>query len=265
MGATRGFFSLVQFCPDLDRGEGANVGVVLVVPGAAFAEVRFAADNEGPKQRFGADSFDDARLSAAKRALEGRIREHAASLGSAEALERFGRLEGNHLLLTPPKTMLVEHPAAELDELYERLVHVDPKRRRRQSMPDLDALFASKLGGVPLQRDVVVDLAELGTLRVPYAYQNGVLNLVRPEGFPRDDDGASRKANDLAVKGHIIATRSKAAGHLQQLVVVGAFDPALPGATRRRVEFVLRNHDARLVDVDDIDDFVAEVRREAHA
>jgi hypothetical protein len=32
MPTTRGFFSIVQFCPDLDRGECANVGVVLVVP-----------------------------------------------------------------------------------------------------------------------------------------------------------------------------------------------------------------------------------------
>lgn len=40
MATTKGFFSIIQHCPDLDRGESANVGVVLVVPELAFLGVR---------------------------------------------------------------------------------------------------------------------------------------------------------------------------------------------------------------------------------
>ena len=49
MTQTRGFFSVIQFCPDLDRGEYANVGIVLAVPQSGVLEVRMSEDNEGPK------------------------------------------------------------------------------------------------------------------------------------------------------------------------------------------------------------------------
>ena len=53
MTPARGFFSLIQFCPDLDRGEYANVGIVLVVPQRGILDIRLSEDNKGPKQRFG--------------------------------------------------------------------------------------------------------------------------------------------------------------------------------------------------------------------
>lgn len=71
LAATHGFFSLIQYCPDLDRGESADVGVVLLVPALGFFGVRFSDDNEGPKQRFGEHSIDDTRLDVAKRTFEG--------------------------------------------------------------------------------------------------------------------------------------------------------------------------------------------------
>jgi hypothetical protein len=141
MPTTRGFFSIVQFCPDLDRGECANVGVVLVVPNLGFVDVRFGSDNEAPKRRFGADAFDDARLTLAKRTLEGRIRAAAGAWTTAEELERFSRLEGNHLVLSKPRVILVEDPRAEIEDLYTRLVHVDAIQRNRVRQPDLKTLF----------------------------------------------------------------------------------------------------------------------------
>lgn len=264
MAATRGFFSVVQFCPDLDRGECANVGVVLVVPQLGFLDVRLSEDNEGPKQRFGRDAYDDARLAVAKRALEGRLREEGTAWTGPEDLQTFARREGNHLLLATPKVILVEDAEAELDELYQRLVHVDPQRRRRQPKPDLKKVFEPKLIGVPLIRNLEVDVPEYGKLDVPYAYQNGVLNLVRPEGFPIDESSATTKANDLAVKGHLLYRHRDATGQQRKLIIVGGFDVSAPEELKKRIDFVLREHDARLVREDDIDEFVEEVKSVAH-
>lgn len=264
MPTHEGFFSVVQYCPDLDRGERANVGIVLVVPELGFASVRFSEDNEGPKRRFGADAFDDTRLSLAKRGLEGRILAEAADWRRPEDLERFGRLEGNHLLLTVPKAILVENAEAETEELYARLVHIEPLRRRRPRKPDLRAVFDRQLAGVPLFRDIEIEIPELGRFRAPYAYQNGALNLIRPEGFPIDEAAATSKANDLAVKGHLIHKQSSAGGKKQKLIVVGGFDPEASEQLKRRIDFVLREHDARLVREERLGEFVEEVRREAH-
>jgi hypothetical protein len=118
----RGFFSVVQFCPDLDRGECANVGVILVVPSHGFLDVCLSKDNEGPKQRFGRDAYDDTRLTVAKKALEGRLRYEGKEWRGPEDLQRFAKREGNHLMLATPKLILVETPQADLEELYHRLV-----------------------------------------------------------------------------------------------------------------------------------------------
>jgi hypothetical protein len=265
MARTKGFFSVLQFCPDLDRGECANVGVVLIVPELGFLDVRLSDDNEGPKQRFGRDAYDDGRLVVAKRALEGRIREEGKAWTLPEDVVIFGRKEGNNLLVSAPRVIVVEDAAAELDELFQRLVHVDPQRRRRQPRPDLKKLFEPKLLGVPLIRDIEVEVPEYGKLEVPYAYQNGVLNLVRPEGFPIDTNSATAKANDLAVKGHLLFKHADAAGKLRKLIIVGGFDSSAPEELKHLIEFVLSEHDARLVREDRLDDFVDEVRREAHS
>lgn len=265
MGPMRGFFSVVQFCPDLDRGECANVGVVLVVPQVGFLNVRLSEDNEGPKQRFGKDAYDDARLTVAKKGIEGRLRDEGKDWKGPEDLQRFGKREGNNLLLTTPKVILVEDPLSELDELYQRLVHMDPQRRRRQPKPDLRTAFEQKLLGVPLIKDIEVEIPEYGKLEVPYAYKNGVLNLIRPEGFPIGEASATTKANDLAVKGHLIYRHPRGQGPIQKLIVVGAFDASAPESLKRRIDFVLKEHDARLVREDHIDEFVEEVRREAHS
>jgi len=265
MAPTKGFFSVLQFCPDLDRGECANVGVVLAVPKLHFLSVRLAEDNEGPKQRFGKEAFDDARLSLAKRAIAGRIREEGPAWTEAEHLVLFGKKEGNNILLSAPRTILVENAEADLEELFQRLVHVDPKQRRRPRKPDLRTVFEEKLLGVPLQRDLKVEVPEFGTMDVPYAYQNGALNLVRPEGFPVDPSSATDRASELAVKGHLIFKHSVDTDQPKKLIIVGGFDESIPDDVKRRIAFVLREHDARLVPEDQIDAFVDEVRREAHA
>src|SRR6187455_2612736 len=158
MTATKGFFSVIQFCPDLDRGECANVGVVLAVPKLGYLGVRFSEDNEAPKQRFSKEAFDDARLSLAKRAMEGRIRAEGVAWVAPEDLIQFGKKEGNNMLLSAPRTILVDNCEAELEELYHRLVHVDARTRRRPRKPDLRRVFEEKLLGVPIQRDLTVDI-----------------------------------------------------------------------------------------------------------
>ena len=125
MAETKGFFSIIQFCPDLDREETANVGVVLIVPGLRYFDVRFSEDNEAPKQRFGVGTIDDTRLAVAKRAIEGRLRHELTDCSGSEDLVAFAKKEGNHLRLTAPRIALVKDAAGELDELYRRLVHLE--------------------------------------------------------------------------------------------------------------------------------------------
>ncbi len=265
MPSSRGFFSLIQFCPDLDRREAVNVGVVLAIPEQTFVGVRMAGDNEGPKQRFGASSFDEARLAASKRAIEARLRQDGPSWTTPDDLARFGAKEGNSLILTSPRTLLAVAPEAELAELFQRLVFVDPRSRRRQAKPDLKTRFEAKLEGVELRRDVRVEVPNFGPMEVPYAFKNGVLNLVQPEGFSVDEGPAMTKAAQLAVRGRLIHRHPEAAGEPSRLIVVGGFDESASEQLKSRIASVLEEHDSRLVREDELDQLVAEVRRDAHA
>lgn len=264
MAATRGFFSIVQFCPDLDRAECANVGVLLVVPKLGFVSVRFGNDNEAPKRRFGADAYDDARLTLAKMALEGRIKAEAAAWTTAEDLERFARLEGNHLVFSKARVILVDDPKAEVEELYTRLVHVDGVHRSRVRRPDLKTLFERKLKGVPLQKDVEVTVPVLGKIHIPYAYQNGKLNLVKAEAFPQDEKAATVKATELGATGRLIHANPEGPGKERRLIIVGGFDPGASEEVKQKVGLLLDELDARLVPEEQLDLFVEEVRRDAH-
>lgn len=236
--------------------------VVLAVPELNYVGTRFAEDNQGPMQRFTREAFDDARLTVAKKALEGRILQDGPSWKTPDELRAFAEKEGNQLVLAPPRPILVEAPGEELVELYQRLVHVEPKHQRRDYRPNLRNIFEPSLMGVPLRKNIAVDIPELGKqMRVPYAYKNGSLNLVRAEGFPQDP---TNKINDLAVRGHLISKHKDADGTPMKLIVIGGFDPSVQESEKQRAEVVLWNHDTRLVQEQDVPEFVEEVRREAH-
>lgn len=267
MAATKGLFSVIQFCPDLERQECANVGVVLAVPGQGFLRVRMSPDNEGPKKRFGAEAYDDGRLDSAKHALEGRILAEGKTWRTADDLAIFGKREGNNLLLGPARTILAEDPAAEIEELYQRLVHVEAKTRRRTSKPDLDQLFESRLLtlAVPLLKDYRVTIPDLLDFVAPWAYHNGGLKLISPEAFPVGERAALEKMRELAVNGHLIHKHPPQNVAHQQLIVVGRFDPSASPALKRQVSATLREHESRLVPEEALDEFVEEVRQDAHA
>jgi Protein of unknown function (DUF3037) len=262
MTATKGFFSLIQFCPNLERGESVNVGVVLVVPSLSFFEVRLSSDNEGPKQRLGSQAYDDARLTHAKQAVRNRLVHAQADLTSPEALALFASREGNAMVLTPPRVVFTQDPRVDLTDMFQRLVHVEGQKRNRTAKPNLEAIFASKLIGVPLQRDVTLEVPGIGEVSVPYAYQNGVLNLITTEGFAHDDKARHRRVNDLAVRGRLIHN-VKSKEH--KLVVVAAFADDTTEEERANAEFIFANHDSRLVRKEDADAFVEEVRQTAHS
>lgn len=260
--SSRGFFSIVQYCPDLDRGECANVGVVLCVPELGYLGVRMSENNEGPKQRFGATAFDDFQLTAAKAAIEGRLRAEGAAWTEPSQVIDFARREANNLQLTKPRTMLSLSPSEDLAELFYRMVFVERRTKSRVAKPNLKVLLEERAPEVPWLRDVEVELPRLGALKAPYAYRNGALNLIRPESFPMDERVATQRASELAVKSHILHGMP---GESRKLIVVGAFDASATQELKERLGFVLAEHEARLVHEAELPEFVEQVKAEAHS
>jgi hypothetical protein len=113
-----GFYSVVRYCADIDRGESVNVGVIVGAPGLGM-RVRIAVRNEHVQRRFGTEAFDDTRLSLVKNALAERLKDIEPT---SEALAAFGAAEAGRLQISAPRPMVVSELDVDLLGLFDRLV-----------------------------------------------------------------------------------------------------------------------------------------------
>lgn len=112
---------MVRFCPDIERGETVNIGVVVGAPGLGM-RVHMAERNEYVKHRFGTKAFDNTRLMLTKAGLAERLKEIEPT---AEALASFGAAEAGKLQISPPRPMVITDLDSEALALFQRLVE-DP-------------------------------------------------------------------------------------------------------------------------------------------
>ena len=54
---SKGYYSILQFVPDLERAEGANIGVVLFCPERRFLDVMVSHNNDRVRHFFGGQNF----------------------------------------------------------------------------------------------------------------------------------------------------------------------------------------------------------------
>ena len=117
-----GYYSIIQFCPDLSRREVANVGVVLLCPETGFLQTRMAEGTSHLKQMFPKLKEDPQRLRSTLHSIATRLRVDADSYKTVEALRYFAETRANAMRLTLPMFVSVDDPEAELNRLFTRLV-----------------------------------------------------------------------------------------------------------------------------------------------
>jgi hypothetical protein len=253
-------YSIIRFCPDVARGEGVNVGVVLICPAVKAVRVLLSSNNERVKKHFGKASFDDARLTAAKRALARRLSSISPAQGDLRA---FISQESGSLTFDEPRPIVVSEVEADMAALFAELVGEVPRlQRRREVTPEVEQYFLPLFtANVPIQRNVTVSVPKLGReLHVPYAYRNGAINYIKPQGFGPDQEATLRIAQNLGSQGFLIQKHPQ--GEMpEQLIVIGAFrQPSHLPAVREMFE----DFKVRLVVSDEIMGLVEEIRRQAH-
>ena len=205
-GAARkaGHIALVQYDPEFVRMERINVGVILLFPGEA-PRIRTGVS----ETRLHAVGVPDEKIAF--------IRENVArfprrflyenpTLDSPAELDRWGARLGNDILLTPARGITVLDSNAALDRLFvERVESASAGLKAR-----LETLFSRADVNSHIQRDLSVAVPELRGVHAPYAYRNGVLNLVRPieldaraeeaAGYWRLVGGLLRRSEDPTVR-----------------------------------------------------------------
>ena len=226
---SKGYFSLVQYCPDVARQEAVNVGVVLLCPELNFIGAKMVRGNNRVRRFFGEDADGIQHLNAMKDALALRIHVEASDLLTVEAFGTFVQSRGNKVVLTSPKPVRVNNPAADLAALYEELVGEPQKPISMQAAKPLrlrlDETFEDVRFQPFLKHGVRVDVPALKRqVEVPYGYKNGRFNLIQPVTFAQKTLGAvTRAACVQAVEGHSLYKHPDPQLGDLQLVIVGEF------------------------------------------
>ncbi len=261
MEPRKGFFYIIQFCPDHGRAEAANVGVVLFVPGDRDLRLRLDRSVKRVHQCFGRDAIGAAWFKFVRDAFErGLLRHHAESpfREPADLDRHFGKL-GNQIVVTPGRPTRVEDPARDLDRLFSRLVRDDvsdgTKKARAaadadvpESVMALDAVLRRlESRNFDVQRRFSYEIPSISMpLEVDYALRNGELSLIRLLRVGGKGKKASDEALTLATKGRLVSThRAPAEDQKAKLVVVAAptdrVDPSATGEVDQLVSELRRD------------------------
>lgn len=268
MKPKRGYYSLIQFCPDPSRLEAVNVGVVLLCPDADFLAARTSAGNRRAEKLVGRGELDRPALNSAKQAIEHRLEVDRASFKSHEDLQAFVNTRGNNLKLTTPRPVKVFDPPRDLDNLFSELVGGRSSTQPAEPVvPQLHEVFQRLHKEGRAQLTQRVDVPVLGrSLRIPYAYQNGVLNLVRPQPFSAKKAAAMEVAMRLAMEGDLLQRHGQNGQDAKKLIVVSLF-PHNAGeqAIAGQVGQLLHEYHVKNVPENEIAQFVSQVEQEAHS
>lgn len=121
----KGYFSLIQYCPDLGRLEAANVGVLLFCPERSFLKALTTRTNARIRRFFGAEGQDWERINSFKQGIIERIEREGRDVATLDDLQRFIAQRANLIQLTPPRPMKVLDPEADLQALFDEYLGED--------------------------------------------------------------------------------------------------------------------------------------------
>jgi hypothetical protein len=261
MEETKGYYSIIQYCPDFSRHEMVNVGVILLVPEKHFVAARTSGTNSRARKVFGQGSFDPARLNFAKSSIEKRLQIDKDRLIKLEEFERFADARGNDLVITKPRPVRLAEPEQELDHLFSELVKHREGRKKQPVFPLLDKALRDLRFEKRIEYNKHVDVPIVGRkLQIPYAFRNGTYNLLKPQLFTHD---AMLVGMQLAVEGDLVQSCS-GNGVDRKLIVIPKIEGASrPQKARQALAGLFQRYGIRTVWEDEFENFTTEVDREA--
>ncbi len=269
MHKRRGYFSLIQYCPDPFRAEAINAGVVLFLPGE-FLQARFTNKHRTVQSVLGSPKSTLDSFKQAVRAMRNRITHGMDQIEDVESFEAFIATRANDLQLVPPRLVKVGDPEQELERLFQSLVE-RPSGKETKPAPSelLPPLLAETFYRLSQSHHVYdpgkVRVPVLGRrMDIPYAFQNGSIHLIKPEIFPKGK-AAETKAATLAVSGDLLQQHPDDDGKARRFTVISTQEN---GPERKTIDEhvapVFKHYDIRLVRPEQADDYAREVEQILH-
>lgn len=204
---SKGYYSLIQYCPDFARAEAVNVGVLVFRSEPEATAVRVVDEVKFVGKRLGM-KLHEATVLEVVRAAHYRLTHE--SFRSVDDLERFVRSRGNDIQLTGPRPMRVDEPEHDVEQLFRELVadRLPVAHRIEVGPPMLQVTFENLARRMPDRVFLGKEFhsRSLGVaLRSDYAYRNGCLNLVRTMPGCSSVGEAEDRAYAMAKQGELAA------------------------------------------------------------
>jgi len=259
----KGYYSLVQYCPDPSRLEAANVGVLLFCPGLRFVKARLSHDNRRIDKFFGHQDW--ALVKAQKQAVLDRLAVDAARFRTLADLQDYAARRANEIQLSPARPLKVQDAEKELEDLFQRLVGEHEHRDHGHRATTLFREEVAKAGlESMLKKDVTVTVPTIGRrMTAPYGYQNGRFNLIEPERFDApNSDAIFSRAYRWAVEGQLLYESSHPEFGSLQLAVVGQFGEESQ-VEAESVRTIFDKHRVKLYTFDELPALFDDVRKSA--
>jgi len=257
-----GYYSVIQYCPDLSRLEAVNVGVLIFVPDTGRVSMKMSSTMRRLTKVFG-KTVDANLVRVSKQSLSERLQGDVT--WTLAHLERFILSRANVIQIAPLRTIQVQDVHQDLARLYAELV--EEERRGTsvdQQSPERELGQLIESAGLEhIERNVQVTVPAFHrAIEVPFAYQNGRFNLLWPERFGSQADHNERKSAKLAIEGHSLARSPDPQYGDLSLVVFGDFRNA-PANAKAVVRDILAETKVRLFDLLDPGALVEEIRMTA--
>jgi hypothetical protein len=265
----KGYYSILQYVPDLERAEGANIGVILFCPDKGFLKVQTATGNDRVRRFFGPEEnidLDLDRLNAFKTTFEERLLAESDRIKTIESFRQFVDTRANQLLLTEPRPIKVFNPEADLARLFDSLVGGRRRTARvaqtatEEIVGRFNELITQRGLTERVRRDVRIESSLFQrTLVFPFAFQNGQLNVIEPVSFEATNARNIERACQLAVEGNDLREHPAPI----QLNVLGSFKPDQIESLEQ-VQRLLEKYHVTLHTAEDIDRLVSVIEQTAH-
>jgi hypothetical protein len=266
----RGFYSVVQYCPDRFRAEAVNIGLVLLCLDPHALRVRMTSKHARARKLFGVAGEELKSLKLAAQSLQSRVEGSVSELHTAEDLASFVASRANDLRLTEPRLAKLEDVEADFERLFENLVETRSTEQLAADSPaevlppELSEVFYRLQQDRKIWRPGTITVPVYKRkLEIPYAYKNGVVNLIKPKVFASSRRAESQAAT-LAVNGDLIR-KNPINGEQQRLIVVSTQEtPEQAKEVRDHVEPLFKEYGVRLIRPQQADAFAREVEASAH-
>lgn len=265
MNAKKGYYSLIQYCPDLMRLEAVNVGVLLFCPSMEnYLQVKVTSTNRRVRKFFGDEAGDLRQIQLIKEGLQSHLNLEDTHIDSLEKLQRFIRMQANQLQLTEPRSMRITNPAKDLNDLFVELFGEESLHKPKES-------FKQKLWHDFKQLNITDRIAKWPQLprqlapydfKADFAYQNGSLNFLKIHDFSRITKGTTvlHKVCSDAIIGQKLSRLDYSDQSHRKLLVLGQF-PAKEEGLITETRGIFEEHEVAFYTQDDKKKLLEEIAK----